>query len=246
MILRGQDQALDQEADLQAAEYALGVLSEFEARAFAQRLGRDARLREALARWQDEIAELGVHVTPITPAPSVWRAIVARIGRDAQRRVLVFWRGLAVAATAAAVALGGLLFTATPGGVDQPKAMRYASLIRDDAYGVGWLVTAGPGEREVTVTALGNYLLKGEQSLELWLLPAGGKPVSLGLVPGEGSQILTLPTDEATVSNLATMAVSLEPNGGSPSGRPSGQTIAIAPVTAEFDAPYLASLRDQL
>ena len=56
---------------------------------------------------------------------------------------------------------------------------------------------------------------------ELWALPEGGAPVSLGLLPhtGEHHRVLT-PAQRAALAGAKQIAVSLEPEGGSPTGAP--------------------------
>jgi anti-sigma-K factor RskA len=62
---------------------------------------------------------------------------------------------------------------------------------------------------------------------ELWLIPADGKPRALGLLQADHAVTLAMP---AALSPLATsnsvLAVSLEPQGGSPTGQPTGPVIA--------------------
>lgn len=229
-----------QENELRAAEYVLGLLSDLETRAFQREMRAHPALRGLVAGWQRDLGGIGLGIvlgpTPVAPAPSVWTALVARLGLEPGRAALAVWRSLAVAASVVAAVLGVLLAVALSGPPSQIQYPTYASLIRDETHGVGWLVTAGEDKSEITITALGDYYFDREKSLELWLLPPGGDPVSLGLVPEEGERHITLPKPkQLALSERATMAVSLEPPGGSPVGRPTGQTISIAPVTAELD-----------
>jgi anti-sigma-K factor RskA len=72
--------------------------------------------------------------------------------------------------------------------------------------------------------------------LEVWLLPPGGTPRSLGLFPSERSGTTTaliLPPDVAAALASSALAVSLEPTGGSATGAPSGPVLfsgAVMPV----------------
>ena len=69
---------------------------------------------------------------------------------------------------------------------------------------------------------------------ELWLIPADGKPRSLGLLQRRPRRhrrhpartLRHLPTSDAV------LAVSLEPQGGSPTGAPTGPVIAAGKLTA--------------
>jgi anti-sigma-K factor RskA len=71
------------------------------------------------------------------------------------------------------------------------------------------------------------------KSHELWVIPAsGGAPVSLGLLPhtGDHHRVLTA-AQRAALAGAKTIAVSLEPEGGSPNGSPT-QVLLTAPITA--------------
>jgi anti-sigma-K factor RskA len=64
------------------------------------------------------------------------------------------------------------------------------------------------------------------------MVPGGGAPpVSLGLIPGAGNAVLPLSAAQLGVlSQIMTLAVSLEPAGGSPTGLPTGPIIFTAPL----------------
>ena len=63
---------------------------------------------------------------------------------------------------------------------------------------------------------------------ELWLIPADGRPRSLGIVRAEHAQSGQLPEEMlAMLDSRAILAITLEPPGGGPGGKPGG------PVTAK-------------
>ncbi|MFN3357658.1 anti-sigma factor [Pseudomonas sp. EYE_354] len=65
-----------------------------------------------------------------------------------------------------------------------------------------------------------------DQSLELWAIPEGGKPVSLGLLPEDGQGIIGLnPRQQASISKPVELMVSSEAKGGSVSKQPTGPTV---------------------
>ncbi|AHC38297.1 hypothetical protein A7317_26575 [Pseudomonas fluorescens] len=65
-----------------------------------------------------------------------------------------------------------------------------------------------------------------DQSLELWAIPNGGKPVSLGLLPEDGEGIIGLnPRQQASISKPVELMVSAESKGGSVSKQPTGPTV---------------------
>jgi anti-sigma-K factor RskA len=66
---------------------------------------------------------------------------------------------------------------------------------------------------------------------ELWALPVGGKPVSLGVIPVEGTTRRTLTTaQQQALANTQQVAVTLEQLGGSPNGQPTAKPIFVAPL----------------
>ena len=68
------------------------------------------------------------------------------------------------------------------------------------------------------------------RSLELWALPRGGKPKSLGIVgsANRGSLKLLAAADQA-LGDVPALAISLEPPGGSPTGQPTGPVLYSGP-----------------
>ena len=65
-----------------------------------------------------------------------------------------------------------------------------------------------------------------DQSLELWALPEGGSPVSLGLLPEDGKGIIGLnPRQQETIKKPVALMVSSETKGGSVSKQPTGPTV---------------------
>ena len=68
---------------------------------------------------------------------------------------------------------------------------------------------------------------------ELWVIPAGGKPLSLGLLRSGAPQRLVLPMRLAPYfRDRSTLAVSVEPVGGSKTGQPTGPVIAAGELSS--------------
>ena len=60
-----------------------------------------------------------------------------------------------------------------------------------------------------------RHALDAGKALELWILPAQGNPVSLGLLPASGEQRRELTAAQrAALAGAKQLAVSLEPDGG--------------------------------
>jgi hypothetical protein len=68
---------------------------------------------------------------------------------------------------------------------------------------------------------------------ELWLIPPGSKPLPIGLLNGDKPVVIAIPAGlVAQTASGATLAVSLEPPGGSPTGVPTVPVIGAGKLTA--------------
>jgi anti-sigma-K factor RskA len=65
----------------------------------------------------------------------------------------------------------------------------------------------------------------------LWLIAGGNAPVSLGVLPDSGIVALAFPVDLKDQLRGATLAISDEPDGGSPTGQPTGAVLATGVVS---------------
>jgi anti-sigma-K factor RskA len=68
---------------------------------------------------------------------------------------------------------------------------------------------------------------------ELWLIPAGEAPRSLGVVTTDKAQTVAVPAGlRGAMTPGSTLAISLEPVGGSPKPVPSGPVVAKGSITS--------------
>src|SRR5882672_7051755 len=209
-----------------AAEYVLGVLAAQERREIARRLEQEPALADEVAFWEERLGGLADTVAPVAPPQTAWSRIEAAIGEPASAparqssvwQSLAFWRSFGIAsATLAAASIAALAYI---GLVPTARAPLMATLGG----------SAGQPNFVAAVTATGNSLVivpaalltNDPRAYELWLIPSGEtRPRSLGLVqPGQTIR-LEIPSDLAgRLTPDATLAVSLEPPGGSPTGQP--------------------------
>jgi anti-sigma-K factor RskA len=106
-----------------------------------------------------------------------------------------------------------------------PSPGRFVAVLQRDAGAPGFLLTVDVANRSLTVRRVAPP--EAGRSHELWLVsnrfPA---PRSLGLVgAGEFTQRAALAQYDADTINTATYAISLEPEGGSPTGAPTGPVL---------------------
>ena len=214
---------------LTAAEYVLGLLNAAQRAAAERRIGRDPAFAREVAFWEERLGGLASAVPEVAPPRALWSRIEASIDRAGRGetvglwRRLSFWRGLALGASAlAAACLAALIYV---GAVGTPGAPLVARLDVDGGR-AGFVAAVKTGEASLTIVPAA--LLGDEQkSLELWLIPPGDKPHSLGLIDPNRPVTIKVPKELLTeVNNEAVLAVSLEPLGGSPTGQPTGPVIA--------------------
>ncbi|WQG59773.1 anti-sigma factor [Pseudomonas sp. RTB3] len=205
-----------------AADYAIGLMPLTARRRFEHLLLDDPGLRAELAQWQTTLATLTAPL-PEHPVPDhVWHAIEARIDPQGLHvpAKKPWWRNgrlLAAACALIAAVLIGMLYPRDTG-----LAYR-TTLVAADQQPALQIDTFAD---HLQVEPLAIAALTPAQALELWVIPAGGKPISLGLVPTAGKGRIQLSEAQQTLLKApATLAVTLEPEGGSPSGQPTGPVL---------------------
>ncbi|MGI8931097.1 MAG: anti-sigma factor [Sphingomicrobium sp.] len=236
----------DDDRDLLAAEHALRLLDGRdldEARALAQ---RDSSFAAMAAAWDERFAPLFNAIEPVEVDASVWSRIAAAIGRRkgegaeviALRRRATGWRNFAGLVTAIAAALALVVLpdvirpdrspsVAPVAPSSQPTLMaKVVSEDRATAFVVAYL----PDKRELLVTPAIAGLPQGKDH-ELWLIGASGVPVSMGVVDDAApTRLIVPPTHLAEIKVAVTMAVTVEPDGGSPTGQPTSAPVAAGPL----------------
>jgi anti-sigma-K factor RskA len=222
---------IQEEGDkLTAAEYVLGVLGAAQRRQAEQRLTHDQAFANEVAFWEERLGGLADAVAPVAPPDRAWSRIARAVrGRDpaAPReslwQSLTFWRSFAIGSAAlAAASIGALTFIEISPALRPPLMATLGASNGQPAFVAA--VDAG-GTSLVVVPAV--LLTADQRALELWLIPAGDKPHSLGLIEPARPVRLDVPRDlAARIGADAALAVSMEPPGGSPTGQPTGPVIA--------------------
>ena len=213
--------------DALAAEYVLGTLPGRARRRLARIAQTDTAVAVAIRAWEQRLSPFAETAPPVTPPPRVWRVIALRLGLAPVRPPapgpwwtrVGFWRGLAVASLAAALVLGTALFAPPPDTQGPPLVVVLAGPDAPPAV----VATLARDSRTLAVKVVGGAPVPSDKSLELWMLPEGSAPRSLGVIPAAGTGRLTL-SDVAGVAlaGVPALAVSLEQAGGSPTGAPQG------------------------
>ncbi len=238
--------ALDAETRSQlAAEYALGTLRG-PARSRVERLlETDGTLRAEVDAWNARLAPLAGAVKPVEPPARVWlaverviappRPVPAPVAVPPTRRPglwqsLGFWRGFGLATAGLAAALVAVMVWPSPAPL--PFQPTHVAILADEAKQPVLLVRADAALAEVSVEPLRRGPAPAGKSYELWLLRANNQPpLSIGLVQGTATQLIALDRFAAESVRSATgAAISLEPQGGSPSGAPTGPVLFVGGI----------------
>jgi len=212
--------------DRLAAEYVLGTLNGRARARFERLLLTDPGLRDDIERWERHLGAMALALPQRRPRARVWRRIRRRIRPRPEARGPVGWLWpLGAGAGAAAAVLAVYLAVAPP----QPRTLEpeFVATIGAEQKGPRWSVAADLDEDTLTVRALRKADIPPDKDLELWLLPSGDTaPISLGLLPAKGRRSQPIPPEAvAAAPDAAGIAISREPEGGSPTGAPTGPVL---------------------
>ena len=183
------------------------------------------------------LAPLAEAAGPIEPPRDLLPAIEARIGTRpadapataavaALRRSVTHWRAAAIAASiiAGVLAVGFIAREATREAIPH----EYVAILQKDAASPAFAITVNLDAREFTVRPVAASAPPGK-AYELWIIdPKIGAPKSLGVIAADSAtrRANLAEYDRAVVAD-ATYAVTVEPPGGSPDGKPSGPPVFV-------------------
>lgn len=204
----------EEERDILAGEYVLGTLEAREAAEVAASLASDAALADAVALWERRLAPLQAFAAPEAPPSDLFRRIERSLDgpREPYRAP---WRLFGFGASLVAASLALFL-------VLRPAPLMTVLLTsRDDS---AFLVEAD--RDRISLAALNPRSIPEGRAAQLWALPQGATaPTSLGLIPTEGRFTVSPGTIRPEPGML--IEITLEPPGGSPTGRPTGPILFI-------------------
>jgi anti-sigma-K factor RskA len=211
-----------------AAEYVLGTLRGPARRRFETWRASSPLVQERCRFWEEHLMQLARGLRPVRPPAHVWPAIRSRLklSQSEPRRRPV--RTLAIAASVLLVAaLSALLYYRS---IEPGKASAVATLTASTGVQI-WQVEVYRTSGRLIVHAGQPPAKPAERDYELWALPTGGSPVSLGVLPVTGTTQRSLTAAQQTaLANSAQIAVTVEQVGGSPTGAPTTKPIFVAPL----------------
>lgn len=212
-----------------AGEYVLRLLDDEAHAAFEARLTREPALRALVQEWEEAFATLADDIPEETPPARIRAAVTdTLIPPEAPRRKSALWAWLSGGIVAAAVAVGA--FVLVQDDLFPPEPTLAATVAAED----GTLIVSARfiAESNALTLVRETGAPRPGRVLELWLIADGADaPVSLGVLPDSTEARVSLP--EAVAQDLpgGVLAISDEPPGGSPTGAPTGDVLAVGPVT---------------
>ena len=237
---------------LLSASHALGSLRGGARRRFETMAREHASVRASALLWQERLAGFVELAPAVEPPPVVWTRIRNLVDAEIERgrmavrpapppaspspsaapgwwASLPLWRGAAVFGLCAAL-VAGLIGTQWWREAQRTRPVQYISVLADDAAAPSMLVTFDPRDGQLTLQRLGNYREDPDRSLQLWALPPGRIPQSLGVLDPSGAGT-RLPVDAQALRQAPALAISLEPKGGVPGDRgPTGPVLFKGPL----------------
>jgi anti-sigma-K factor RskA len=208
-----------------AAEYALGTLRGRARERLKRWMRDDPELTKEIAEWETRLGPLAQAVAPVEPPARVWQQVERKLDF---RKKFSFWKDLALVAAGAAAALVAVALLLP---LQRGMPASYVAVLSDPKTARPVLIaTAERTDRVLRVSVLEPGIHIAGRSLELWALPQGGKPRSLGVVSGrERTNLKLLAVADQSLGDVPALALSLEPPGGSPSGQPTGPVLYTGP-----------------
>ena len=229
-------------ADALAADYVAGTLRGQARRRLEALLPAHPVLHRAVQAWQHRLAPLTAALPLETPPEHVWHGIERRLwpptqaAADAGRAAasaagwwgqLRVWRGLAATLGAVAVALVVLTVQTPPAEAPVVVVLQQVPGQAAAALAPAIVASLSADGRALTTRPLQPVHLQADRALELWAVPVSGAPRSLGTIAPEGMSVVSRHrlTSSLLQGDVATLAVTIEPAGGSPTGAPTGPIV---------------------
>ena len=230
----------DEDRAALAAEHALRLLTDEEARQAQGLESGDPAFAQEVRRWRGRTAPLFDEVGAVAAPAAVWDRIDEATGGERrasnvipfQRRV-GFWRAATGAMTALAAALAVILLfepratiTPLPQQAQVPASAPLVAMLGDRQQ-MKVVASWDPDAQQLVLAVAGDMPADPAHAHELWVIPADGKPRSLGTMgTAKQSHMKLADALAALLQQGATIAISVEPPGGSPTGAPTGPVVA--------------------
>ena len=224
-----------------AADYVMGLLDETEQAVAERRLTEDTAFANAVSAWRERLADFDATADPVAPSAALWSRIAETVkttpaAAPASPRHptlwdnIRFWRAAGMVGAFATVlfaliAIGALIASmrlqSDLTALAQRKPVYVAVLVNDTTKEAGAIVNAFADGR-VELIPLKPIDVPAGRTLQVWTLwDRAIGPKSIGLTGEARTLQLDLQSLPQTIQDQL-FEITLEPEGGSPIGRPTG------------------------
>lgn len=215
--------------DAICGEYLVGTLRGAARRRFERALREEPLFARRLDHWQNNFMPRYARMIEARPSSQVWSRLERSLGLSRYRapwfRRAGFWRGWAVAATLALVLVTGLQLVQR-----EPQVVQIAQLAGKEPAGATVTAHLSRDGKTLVLHASRPVIAGPAQSYELWLLTPEGGVLSLAVLGTLDTTFIVPEGHRSRVRTGAQLAVSVEPSGGSPTGKPTGPVILVGPI----------------
>lgn len=234
-----------------AQRYVTGVMPYLARRRFQQLMREHEQIEETVLAWEEYFISLALAHNPVKPSMLVWQRITRQLDKapnpvrvSTKRDLQPLLAGLSV------FMFVGLIVTSSAwwNEANQPPEVVVERVVEKEIQLVDklvpeeaiisvmgqaeppvWIVKIYPNTQKLIVAVNALPEAQPDKDYELWALKDDKIPVSLGVLPKDGK--LSIELDEIKLASIArstTLAVSLEPLGGSPQSTPTGPVLYTA------------------
>lgn len=229
-----------------AAEYVLGTLDAQERGEAERRRAADPAFDMRIVEWERRLGPLAQAVPAIPPPPELFARVVARLPQGVapriglatrddtvvvMRRQLRMWRSVAALAGTLA-AMMALWIAGREAKLLMPPQQTYVAVLQRGSDQPSFVVSLDLANHKMVVLPMDTSAPPGK-SYELWMIDsAKAAPLSMGVIDAKSPLRPHLPDVDAATLSHATYAITVEPPGGSPDGKPSGAPVFSGRLTS--------------
>lgn len=224
-----------------AAEFVLGTLSPAERLDVVYRMRTDPELKRAVEVWNERLSPLIEAVNPIDPPPGIEDRVldrVSHIGQDTNiaslQEAVRRWRLSSIVLGAVSAALAAIVIMIAPGpGPETGIGRHYVATLQAQGSQPAFVATIDLGRGVIAIRRVNAEVPIGK-NYELWAIGGGrAAPQSLGVID---ASLNISPESFGSLGKKALadtlLAVTIEPEGGSPNGQPSGPPVFVGKLIA--------------
>lgn len=228
------------ERSLLAAEYVLGVLDPSARKAAAAAIAHDSDFANCVAYWEAALLPVAAAVPPVAPPAHLWQTINTKLDQQAamidrghaltpptilafpgRRHAMALWRNTGFWRIAAMVAIivgiGTNFLNFRSHGSD------YVAVLAPPSSEQPAFVVQSTKRHQVVLTGFSADPPDLDHSYQLWAVAGTADPVALGVIPASGDLVIN--RSPVWPGEGTALLVSLEPQGGSKTGSPTGPVL---------------------